>query len=656
VSGAGARDDDGREPSPDRRPESGPSPIAVATGWLERHGLGLASVVTALVVLVIFYFPVGLVLQEAITSEGGFTFDPIAAVLLDPFYTGALADVLAHPLAVGRHLGAVWGYVAGIRVVVRRLVVLGDATPLPLPHLVMPSVRLGLIGFTAYQATLSTILSVLLGLPGAYVLARFSFRGRRFLRSLTILPFVLPGIMVAIGFVAMFGTNGTLNDVLRAVGLPTADILFTLKIVILAHAFYNAPLVTRVTTAAWESVDVRAVETARSLGASPGRAFRDVIAPQLLPAVLTGALLTFIFTFMTFPIVLALGGLQLATVEVWVYRRVQQLDLAEAAALAVVETAISLALTYAYLRYEARQAEMGAGTPPERDPLVPSVRSLLSGRRLAIVGYGLVVVVVFVGPMASMVIESVSGGSGFTLRWYRFLVERQTTGAGFQTKPLPAVRNSLLFAAATVAVAVPMGVTVSVVTQRHRFGRLLQSMAMAPLAVSGIITGIGLLQGLVFGIPLPGPYRIQVTGPMAIVAAHAVAAYPFVVRNVSPLLARVDRATVESARSLGATRARALLDVELPLVASGVVAGAAFAVAISIGEFDSTVILAEGATSYTMPVAVERYLGSRTLGPASAMGTLMLVVTAASFVVIDRLGGRFERERHRDPERNEGGD
>ena len=643
MSGPAPRDEsDGSETSPDHG--TGPRPIAVATGWLERHGLALASVVTALVVLVIFYLPVGLVLREAVFADEGLTFDPIAAVLLDPFYTGALADVLAHPLAVGRHLGAVWGYVTGIRIVVRRLAVLGYATPLPWPRLVMPSVRLGLIGFTAYQAALSTILSVLLGLPGAYVLSRFSFRGRRFLRSLTILPFVLPGIMVAIGFVAMFGTNGTLNDVLRAVGLPTVDILFTLKIVILAHAFYNAPLVTRVTTAAWESVDVRAVETARSLGASPLRAFRDVIVPQLLPAILTGALLTFIFTFMTFPIVLALGGLQLATVEVWVYQRVQQLEIAEAAALAVVETAISLVLTYAYLRYEARQAEMGTGTPPEREPLVPSLRSLVSARRLAIAGYGVVVLVVFVGPLASMVIESLSGGTGFTLRWYRFLVERQATGAGFQTKPLPAVRNSLFFAAGTVAIAVPMGVTISVVTRRQRWGGFVQSMAMAPLAVSGIITGIGLLQGLVFGIPLPGPYRIQLTGPMAIVAAHAVSAYPFVVRNVSPLLARIDRAMLESARSLGATRGRALLDVELPLVASGVVAGAAFALAISIGEFNSTVILAEGATSYTMPVAVERYLGSRTLGPASAMGTVMLAVTAASFVVIDRLGGHFERE------------
>jgi thiamine transport system permease protein len=154
------------------------------------------------------------------------------------------------------------------------------------------------------------------------------------------------------------------------------------------------------------------------------------------------------------------------------------------------------------------------------------------------------------------------------------------------------------------------------------------------------VVGLGLLRGLVFGVEVFGR-ELVVTGTVAIVAAHAVAAYPFVTRNVSPLLARLNPRLVESARSLGASRARALWDVELPLVATGVVAGAAFAFAISVGEFDSTVILASGSGSYTMPVAVERYLGRR-LGPATAMGSVLLLVTAASFVVIDRFGGRWE--------------
>nr|WP_246974864.1 iron ABC transporter permease [Natribaculum luteum] len=613
--------------------------MADVRAWFAGRALVVMALATAAVLVVMLYVPVGVVFSEALFVDGRFSVGNFRAVLADPFYLGVLAPVFADPLAVGTHLGALVGWLASISVSV--------SPAFPWFTLEVPDVRLGLFGFTAYQATLSTVASVVLGLPAAYVLANYEFRGRQTLRSLTILPFVLPGIMVAVGFYATFGQTGTLNSLLGLAGLGPYPFLgrYPLAVVIVAHAFYNAPLVARITVAAWESVDVRTVETARSLGASPRRAFRDVVVPQLLPAVLTGALLTFVFTFMTFPIVLALGGLQLATVEVWVYDRIRRLAFAEAATLAVLETIVTLSVTYAYLRYESAQAGMSrAASPPPREQLFPDVRTAFTPSRLAILGYGVVAAVVFVGPLASLIVGSVTDGSGFTLRYYAFLLERQVEGASFQTRPWPAIRNSLLFGVATLAVALPMGVVISVLTARAgRLGTVVDALAMLPLAVSGIVFGIGLLQGLVFGIALPGGWRLQVTGAVAIVAAHAVAAYPFVTRNVSPLLADLDPAMVESARALGATRARALLDVELPLVASGVVAGAAFAFAISIGEFSSTVILAAGSETYTMPVAVERYLGRRP-GPAIAMGTLLLVVTAASFVVVDRVGGRFERD------------
>ena len=615
--------------------------------WLVRHALAVTGLATAGVLAVMLYLPVGVVFVNAVIDDGVVTLAFFGEVLTDPFYVGALADVFAKPLAVWSHLESLVGWFTAISITMSlEYPVWGFGLPVPRVTVRVPDIRVGLFGFTAYQAALSTVASVALGLPAAYVLANYEFRGRRTLRSVTILPFVLPGIMVAVGFYAMFGRAGTINQLLGIAGLgPYPFIEWNpLAIVIVAHAFYNAPLVARVTVAAWESVDVRAVETARSLGARPRRAFRDVVVPQLLPAVLTGALLTFIFTFMTFPIVLALGGLRLATVEVWIYDRVRQLAYSEAATLAIIETVLSLSLTYAYLRYEAAQSGLArTAAEPSRKPLFPDLKTTLSPRRLAIVCYGLVTIVVFVGPIASLVVGSVTDGGGLTLRHYAFLLERQLEGESYQVLPAVAIRNSLLFAAATLLVAVPMGVVVSVVTVRAgRGGAIVDTLAMLPLAVSGVVFGIGLLQGLVFGIPLPGGWRFHVTGAVAIVAAHAVAAYPFVTRNVSPLLANLDPAMVESARALGATRYRALWDVELPLVASGIVAGAAFAFAISIGEFSSTVILASGSDAYTMPIAVERYLGRRS-GPAIAMGTVLLVVTAASFVVVDRVGGRFER-------------
>ncbi|OYR66645.1 ABC transporter permease [Halorubrum ezzemoulense] len=580
--------------------------------WAEARALTALAVLTSAALVVAFYYPTATVLIEAVVVDGAVTLGAFAEVLTDPFYFGELARLLSgeSPVAVARAL-------------------------------LSPDRRLGIVGFTAYQAVLSTVASVALGLPAAYLLARFEFPGRRTLRSLTIVPFVLPSIMVAVGFVATFGENGTLNAALTTLGLPRVELMFTLEAVVIAHAFYNAPLVARVTTAAWESVDASAVETARSLGAGPVRAFVDVVAPQVYPAVLTGAALTFVFTFGTFPIVLALGGFELVTVEVLVYRLVRDLSYAEAAVLAIIELAVSLGVLLAYLRYEARQSTGARGARPlPRRPLSPpaaTLRELLP--RAGLAAYGVVAGVVFLAPIASMVLASVTGGDGaITLDHYRFLVERQQTGAAFQVRPWPAIRNSLAFATGATLLALPMGVVVAVLTTRRYRGRtLVDAAAMAPLAVSGIIVGLGLLRGLVFGVEIGG-WRIAASGAAAIVVAHAVSGYPFVVRTVSPGLAGLDRSLVESARALGASRARVIRDVEIPLVWPAVVAGAAFAFAVSIGEFTSTVVLATGADAYTMPVAIERFIGRR-LGPATAMGVVLLVVTGVSFVVIERLGG-----------------
>ena len=422
---------------------------------LERHALAVVALATLVALVVMFYYPVATVFVEALFEEGRLTLEVFPELLGDSRYVG-------------------------------------------------------IIRFTAYQALLSTLLSVALGVPLAYLLARYEFPGRQTLRSLTILPFVLPGIMVGVGFRAAFAESGPLNQALGLVGLGPVELLFTLEGIVIAHAFYNAPLVARLLVAAWEGVDASAVETARSLGASRLRAFRDVVAPQLYPAVLTGAALTFVFSFGTFPIVQALGGTDVTTVEVQIFRLVERLDYRTAAALAIVELFITLGVLYAYLRYEAHQRGHTRGVRPlERHSLVPTS---LSPRpvavRLGLAAYLLVAVVLFVLPIASMIQASFTDPGGFTLENYRFLIERQADAAAFQIQPWPAVRNSLLFGAATLLVALPMGVTVAVYSTRAYAGRkLLDAAAMAPFAVSSIVVGIGLLRGPVFGVDIAGVHR-----------------------------------------------------------------------------------------------------------------------------------------------------
>ncbi|MGM0606649.1 MAG: ABC transporter permease, partial [Halobacteriota archaeon] len=214
--------------------------------WIEAHALSILAAATTAVLVGMFFYPVSTVFVEAVLIDGAVSGSAFVEILTDEFYVGELAT-LSGAGSIGAGLSALVDRAAAG----------------------FPNARMGVIGFTAYQAALSTVLSVAIGVPAAWILARFEFRGRKTLRSLTILPFVLPSIMVAVGFVATFGSNGTLNRTLAVVGLGPVRLLFTLEAILIAHAFYNAPLVARITTAAWESVDARAIETARSLGAGP---------------------------------------------------------------------------------------------------------------------------------------------------------------------------------------------------------------------------------------------------------------------------------------------------------------------------------------------------------------------------------------------------
>ncbi len=144
-----------------------------------------------------------------------------------------------------------------------------------------------IIVFTVFQATVSTIFAVLLGLPGAWLLATKNFPGKRLLKAVSSVPFVLPSILVVLGFVIFFGNNGYLNKMLMGItGLeePPLRILYSMKAIILAHGFYNFPIVIRLVSSLWEKLDPSLANAAMSMGAGRVRLFFTVTLPQILPA------------------------------------------------------------------------------------------------------------------------------------------------------------------------------------------------------------------------------------------------------------------------------------------------------------------------------------------------------------------------------------
>ncbi|MCK5569907.1 MAG: iron ABC transporter permease, partial [Spirochaetes bacterium] len=159
---------------------------------------------------------------------------------------------------------------------------------------------LRVIAFTVEQALLSTLASILLGLPGAYLLARYDFRGKSIVKAITTVPFVLPSIIVVLGFVIFFGNNGVLNRAfMGAFNLenPPLKILYSMKAIILAHTFYNFPICIRLVSAVWSRINPNLEKAALILGARGGRLFTNILLPQIMPGILAASALIFIFCF-----------------------------------------------------------------------------------------------------------------------------------------------------------------------------------------------------------------------------------------------------------------------------------------------------------------------------------------------------------------------
>ena len=169
--------------------------------------------------------------------------------------------------------------------------------------------------------------------------------------------------------------------------------------------------------------------------------------------------------------------------------------------------------------------------------------------------------------------------------------------------------------------------------RRHGKGnRMLDALFMLPMGVSPVILGLGYLkstQALPEG--MQGAW-------IFIVIAHTVVAYPFVVRSISAVLTRIDPAFEEAARTLGSDTRRVLITILLPLLRPGLLAGAAFAFAISAGEMNATIILS-GENTMTLPIAMYRMISSYNFFGACAMGVVLMVLCSGAFFLIERFGG-----------------
>jgi thiamine transport system permease protein len=505
--------------------------------------------------------------------------------------------------------------------------------------------------FTIWQATLSTLLTVVLALPGSYVFARYDFPGKSLIQALTTVPFVLPTMVVSLAFTALLGPRGLLNlALMRLLGLdqPPLNLQYTLAIILLAHVFYNYTLVLRIVGTFWSNLSPQLEEAARMLGSNRWRAFVEVTLPLLVPSIAAAALLVFIFDFTSFGVILVLGGARFATLEVAIYRQtVHYLNLPLAAALSVIQILFTFGLMVAYTRLQASTT-----MPVELRSRRVTQRRLQSPREIVFVWANIVLMLLLlVIPLLALIERSLTLGGGVSLAFYRELF-RNPRGSVFYVPPVAAVQNSVGFALATMALSVTLGLmAASVLSSRSAGGteeggsaatteqgifawlsRALDPILMLPLGTSAVTLGLGYI------VALDEPPLNLRTSPLLVILAHTLVALPFVVRSVLPALRSIQPQLREAAAVMGASPWEIWREVDLPIVARAVLVGAVFAFTVSMGEFGATSLIVRPERP-TMPIAIFRFLGrpgTVNYGQALAMSTLLMLVCTVGFLVIER--------------------
>lgn len=469
---------------------------------------------------------------------------------------------------------------------------------------------LWLLGVTVGQAALSAILAVLVAAPIVWLVSTVDFPGSLLLRVAVTLPFVLPTVVVGVAFRAL-GTG-----LFGGLGIDSG-----LGAILLAHVFLNVAVVTRVVSAVWQQLDPQSVVAARTLGASPLRAFVDVVLPRLLPAIAAAAALVFLFCSTSFGVIVILGDGRIRTLETEIYQQgVGYFAIPEAVSLSLLQILLVVgALMLARI--------LGRRVPPVSDR---------GGRRRRPRGPGWIPVVVvlawtagwLVVPIGSLVLRSLRPGGQWSLSGYRLLFAEES-GVSI----VDSLWYSVTSALAAMAAAVTVGMIAALAVSRRRDGiaKVGAALAIAPLGVSAVTLGFGYV---VLTTYLP---REVAASPLLIPAVQALIAIPVVIGMVVPALAEVPRRRREAAAVLGAGPVRVFWTVDLPMISRSICAAAGFAFVMAMGEFGATTFLARSNTT-TLPVLIGALMGrpgADNLAAAMAASVLLVAVSACVVFVVE---------------------
>ncbi|MDR2872025.1 MAG: iron ABC transporter permease [Xanthomonadaceae bacterium] len=469
-----------------------------------------------------------------------------------------------------------------------------------------------------------TALSIFIGVPLAYMVARYEFPLKNLVAVLPVVTIVIPEVIVGQSWLLVLGNNGLLTNFMGYLGieLPSfygwTGLIFSMTLVYYTYIYLGV-------LAALRGFDGQLEEAGLSLGTSPLMTKWRVLAPLMLPAVAVNALIVFSLVVGNFVIATLLGS-RVSLLSVMTYNAFVN-EMGGSALLQSTMSVISIFIVGVVLFMQKHVVErklytMTAGRAPAAMRVRSGAAAIFTG------GVGFIIFVSFL-PLIIVFIAAFTETSGPVMRWGSWSFS--SLSRVFNSAPEP-IFNSIIFASLATLAGVLFAIVASylIIKKRTVFTQLLDYIVILPLTISGTVMGIALVQTFNTG-------WLVLTGTSAImVLCYAVRRLPFAVRNASSTLFNIPDSIEEASISLGVSPLMSFFRVILPVMKASIISAAILMWVTTISELAATVVVYTGGLE-TMPITIFRQVDGGRLGLASAYGAVLITVIIAPIIISIKL-------------------
>ena len=476
-----------------------------------------------------------------------------------------------------------------------------------------------LLAFTVWESLLSAVISVGLAIPFSVFFSKYSFFGRKAILTASDVAFALPAILCVLGFVIFYGNNGILNNILVSLHITEEKIkfLYSFPSVIMAHVYLNFPVAFSLITSALVGMDEKEEMASKLLGKSNFYTFIKITIPKVKGTIISAFILIFLFCFPSFLIVMSLGGSpKYYTIEAEIYRRTYtDVNTVSSSSLALFSFIIMslLLLVSGYGREEKKAS---------RSKRI--IKKARGWKKLEAFALSLMITLFLAPPLLSIIYRAFFTKDGtFTLKAWLDIASSSPTGAG---TGLNAIFNSLLIALVSSFLAVSLSTAISISAVRRK-SRIIPLLTSLPMAAGSVSLGLGFAF-----LSTRLPYKSIYISYILVILAHLVVVMPFTVRTIMPGAKRIPDTLTLASMCLGKGCYSSYRKVEKPMLKSYRRRAFAFAFALSLGEVNATMALAEGKVT-TLPILIFKMINQYNYQGASALAIILLTTAIIVFAI-----------------------